>query len=368
MTKTEDTAACRAWFEGEFRKLPEEWERSYEMEIVRLSLSDREEVIRPVLEELLDDTAANEILRYAAYCTLHSRYRRMRDHQKLKALTVRYEECFRNHPSAEHFALLSYVDMGDRIDGESVLLRAEQSITLMHETAGSLHLLADLTVRYYEENPRLRTMAPERTKEWLDKAVQAVESAIAKDNYAKFHYTKARLLSLQSQYEPALKELDIAMDREDSSRSDYAIRMATYMSEKIRIDAMKREEDLRHSVHGYITQIEKKQDDAEKNIEEQMGKLSDSTVKNLEFLGLFACIISFTVGGISIVSGASAFSFWGAAGLLIVLMGTLLEVFCGFGVVLNGLGKEKEYRYRNLAVCGFGLAMIALGLFLCEGL
>lgn len=368
MTKNLETPGTRAWFEEEFRHLPEEWERSYEKEIVRLSLSDREEAIRPVLEEILRDETANEDLRYAAYCTLHSRYRRMRDHQKLKVLTAQYEEWFRNHPSAEHFSLLSYVDMGDRIDGESVLLRAEQSITLMRETAGSLHLLADLTARYYEENPQLLTAAPEQAKEWLGKAIRAVEAAIAKDNYAKFHYTKARLLSLQGQHEQALKELEIAMDREDSGRADYAIRMATYMSEKIRIAAMKREEDLRLSMQDYITQIEKKQDDAEKNIEAQMGKLSDSTVKNLEFLGLFAGIISFTVGGISIVSGASAFSFRGAAGLLIVLMGALLEVFCGFGVALHGLGKEKEYRYRNLVVCGFGLAMIALGLFLCEGL
>ena len=120
---------------------------------------------------------------------------------------------------------------------------------------------------------------------------------------------------------------------------------------------------MRESMNAYREELSSQQKAVESQIQEQIGKLSSSTVKNLEFLGLFAGIVSFTIGGVNIASNASAFSFQGAAGLLIVLLGALLEVFCGFGIILHGWVPEK--RSRNLVVLVFGLLMIALGLVLC---
>lgn len=356
----EEKKIDRAYFEEAFRALPEEYERDYEKQVVRLGTCAEEKVLRPVLEELLADGTAPEPERYAAYCSLHSRYRRMRDHQKLKDLCNRYESTFRAHPSAEHFSLLVYVDMGDPFD-EPVLMRAERSIERMLGTAGAQHLLADLVALYYEREGNHHLLGTEKAASWLEKAMTAVNQAISADDYAKFHYTKARLLCLQENYKAALDEVSLAVDKEDSSRPDYAIRMATYLSEKMRIESIEHQD-------RYLKKIQEDQTAAESKIQEQMDKLSDSSVKSLEFLGLFAGIISFTIGGISIVSNASSFSFQGAAGLLIVLMGTLLEVFCGFGVILHGLGREKSVWLRNLVVLAFGAVMIGLGLVLCRGL
>ena len=352
-------------YKAAFAALPEEHERDYEKTIVNLSQAYKQDVVQRVLSGFLE-TQAEEPLRYAAYCTLHSLHRRMRDKEKLRVLRARYESEFDRHPSALHFHLLSYVDLGELIDGESVLLRAKQSVERMQGGAGAEHLLADLVVRYFREDPR-RAKAPHAGM-WIEEGLGAVERAIAVEKYAKFYYTKARLLTLEGRYKEALAELQIAQDREDSRRADYVLRMATYLAEINRVEDLQRSSEMEEELARHAAELKKQQKDAETRIEAQMCRLDESSVKNLEFLGLFAGVISFTIGGISIVSNAGQFSFLGAAGLLVVLMGTLLEVFCGFGVILHGLGREDGNWRRNLIVCVFGVLMIVVGLSLCGGI
>lgn len=354
----------RGWFLREFSTLPEETERAYEKRIVQLALKAPEQTVEPLLESILTDPASPDGDAYAAYCTLHTCYRRMRDHSSLMLLERRFAARFQEHPSALHFELLAYVDLGERVDGEHVLEKAQRSVEQMPGNAGAQHLLADLVAHYYEENPELLTgTEAARHLLWLRRGADAVNRAIALDDYPKFHFTRARLLCLQQKYPEALRSIEQAIDKENSAASDYAIRVATYLSQKMKIESISREAKMRESMNTYREELSSKQKAVESEIQEQIGKLSDSTVKNLEFLGLFAGIVSFTIGGVNIVSNASTFSFQGAAGLLIVLLGALLEVFCGFGIILHGWVPEK--RSRNLVVLVFGLLMIALGLVLC---
>lgn len=58
----------------------------------------------------------------------------------------------------------------------------------------------------------------------------------------------------------------------------------------------------------------------------------ESLTKNMEFLGLFAGIVSFTSGSISISVAVAERSVLGAAGLIVVLMGALL------GIVIAAVG------------------------------
>lgn len=349
-------------YKAAFALLPEEHDRDYEKSIVKLSQAHEQDVVQRVLSGFLE-SQAEEPLRYAAYCTLHSLHRRMRDKEKLRVLRAKYENVFDRHPSALHFRLLSYVDLGEVIDGEAVLLQAKKSVEKMQGSAGAEHLLADLVVRYFREDPR--RAKGQQADMWVEEGLSAVERAIAAEKYAKFYYTKARLLTLKGRYKEALADLQTAQDREDSRRTDYVLRMATYLAEINRIEDLQRSSQMEEELARHASELAQKQEAAEARIKAQMIRLDESSVKNLEFLGLFAGVISFTIGGISIVSNASDFSFLGAAGLLVVLMGTLLEVFCGFGVILHGLGQEDGNWRRNLAVCVFGVIMIAAGLYLC---
>ena len=88
----------------------------------------------------------------------------------------------------------------------------------------------------------------------------------------------------------------------------------------------------------------------------------ESLVKNMEYLGLFAGIISFTIGSIGIATSVAGQSLIAAAGLIIVLMGALLCVFSGFGFILHGINKKT---IRNLIVFIMGVLIIWGGLHFC---
>lgn len=360
-----ETQVDRAWLFKEFSKLPDERERAYEKTIVRLALSAPESTIGPLLKKILEDPGIAEHDAYAAYCVLHTCYRRMRDHSQLMLLEKEFAARFSGHPSALHFELLAFVDFGEPVEEEGLLEKAEASAVQMPDNAGALHLLADLVAHYFEGHPQLLNSPSERERSvaWLERGLNAVNRAITLDDYPKFYATRGRLLCLQKQYPEALASIITAIDKEDSGRPDYSIRLSAYVSQKGRIESLmvagRLEDTVQEAMQGYRSDL----DATKTEIAQQKERIDSSTTKNLEFLGLFAGIVSFTIGGINIVSNASAFSFQGAAGLLIVLMGTLLEVFCGFGIVLHGWTQER--RSRNVVVLFFGLAMIGLGLALC---
>ena len=104
-----------------------------------------------------------------------------------------------------------------------------------------------------------------------------------------------------------------------------------------------------------------------KEMESKQALLEEDTrsslTKNMEFLGLFAGIVSFTIGGVSIAGAMADRSLVGAAGLIVVLMGALLGVFAGFGIILHGYRGEKSR--RNLLVFALGAVITAAGVFLC---
>ena len=89
-----------------------------------------------------------------------------------------------------------------------------------------------------------------------------------------------------------------------------------------------------------------------------------SMVKNMEFLGLFSGIVSFTIGSLTITGAIADQSIQSAAGLIVVLMGALIGVFAAFGIVLHGIVKKKEAG-RNIFVFILGILIIFLGIWLC---
>ena len=92
-----------------------------------------------------DNEKVAEKVRYAAYCTLHTYYRRMEKHTELVNLDKKYAELFQeNHISAEHFRLLLYVDSSPLKVDVSILERAEKSAKSMPDHTGAWHLLACL--------------------------------------------------------------------------------------------------------------------------------------------------------------------------------------------------------------------------------
>lgn len=184
-----------------------------------------------------DREAVPENVRYAAYCTLHTFYRRTEEHEKLVRLDETNASEFQNHMSSEHFKLLLYVDSSPFKVDISILERARKSAESMPDNTGAWHLLADLVARYYEDRGEKKSEQIEDEK-WYQTGLNAVNRAIKKeDNYAKFYATRARLYYITGEYSRALKDIQTAIDKENSRNRDYSTRLDRYQMIKLKIES-----------------------------------------------------------------------------------------------------------------------------------
>ena len=247
--------------------------------------------------------------------------------------------------------------------------------------AGVHHAFAIAVADIFEATELQRESRPESS--WLEKGEQAAMDALDLDpTYPKFHCTKGRILALRGNYEQALKEIAIAIDTENSKQADYALRIGNYRAYEQRIREKQRSEKQMALMQQQIDSAKVLSETMEQSLqdmEEKQKALEDenraSLTKNMEFLGLFSGIVSFTIGGISISGAVAERSIVGAAGLIVVLMGALLVVFAGFGIILHGYKDEvvtPEGRTkvvgksgRNKVVLLLGLLVAAAGVVLC---
>ena len=207
-----------------------------------------------------------------------------------------------------------------------------------------MHLFTDLVATAFEHAYFYKFPMPPLT--WLDDGITAVESALDMVKYAKFYCTKARLLAFKENYDESIRLIKVVISLEPSTGKDYPLRINGYLNHLQQIRAKQQQE-----------QIEEK---LKKAVVDATQEFQRSTAKNMEFIGLFAGIVSFTVGSIGIASSRA--NLMEAAGLIIVLMGALLCVFSGFGVILHG--SETKEGGRNRSVFRAGILSIVIGLLL----
>jgi tetratricopeptide (TPR) repeat protein len=356
------------------KQLPEESRREYELAITKLVTQKQNPEFTYWLKQLMENE--DETIAYDAFVCLNIYYRRDHDYTQLELLINSQRSRFQHHISFSHIELLSLIGNARKEPTMANLIQGHQNISKMPSNAGILHIFADLTATYYElkdtyqntkteviENGEAENM---QKQEWLSKAFYAVEEAIQLQNYAKFFCTRGRILALMGNFDEAMESIKDAIDFEDSSERDYAIRIGNYQYHKLSILARMQNQQIKNLVEHYEKRIKQENQKVQQELMDTTKKIENSTIKNLEFLGLFAGIIGFTIGSISIAGNLAGKSFAGAAGLIIVLMGALLCVFSGFGVILHGL--EKGKRGRNIVVFLAGLTVMAGGLLLCFNL
>ena len=311
-----------------------------------------------------------EKVSFAAFCIRIGQLRRNQDHTRENQLMNEYRERYDHHPFFNHLYLMCLLDRDPVTRAKRVLELADDNTRLMPSNAGVHHALAIAVADIFEATEITPELRPD--SRWLERGVEASREALDLDGrYPKFHCTAGRLLALQGHYSEALKEIAIAIDTEDSRQSDYALRIGNYRMYYQRI------QEKRHSVKR-SREVQEQLDTARALIgqmEESLGQMKEhqarleedtraSLTKNMEFLGLFAGIVSFTIGGVSIAGAMSERSMLGAAGLIVVLMGAMLGVFAGFGVILHGVRGEKSL--RNLLVFLMGAGIGAIGVYLCS--
>ena len=351
-------------------KLEPEVTRSYEETIVKFAtkcsvqvleaaenyLEQLQEAARAKKERRATDIVVSEKTYFALYAILVNYARRMKNRTMEKELIRTYDEYAfeQSHVFYDHLRLLSMLgevynqSADERLEMMELAKKNEKQLT---KNGGASHALAEAVALVYEiddvsENPSFQ----KQRKDWLRIAESAVKRAIAdRPGYAKFYCTYARVQCLLGQYENALENIALAVDKEDTTRNDYAIRIGSYESRGQQIRAKMQIEAIEHESRTAMGELEKQ-----------------SMVKNMEFLGLFSGIVSFTIGSLTISGAIADQSIQSAAGLIVVLMGALMGVFAGFGIILHGWGKGKAV--RNLIVLILGLAIVWGGIYICLGL
>lgn len=323
-------------------ELPSETTRAYETELTSLVMKEEPEFpdkVSTILDLLEQET--EEPIRYACFVMATIWYRRNKDSLSFENLIRKYRTTFSNHPSFEHFRLLYYVDyvaVADT-DWEVIAAAAQKNADTMNH-CGARHMFAEF-VAMFLENDALH-ISEDKRQYWLKLAIANVEQAITLDSqYAKFYCTKGRLYGLMGRYDDALTYVRYAIQIEPPGSSDYAIRIGNYQAHVLRIQEMKNLTDMRQQMAQY--RIE--QEELLSQLQDETNEVKGSLMRNLEYLGVFSGIISFTMGSVSLAGSVGNGSLIGAAALIVVLFGALIGVYGMFDLIIHGYCPKKKIQY-----------------------
>ena len=232
---------------------------------------------------------------------------------------------------------------------------------------GGHHAFAETAALVFENaSAQLREQLDAAPEHWLEDAKTSAIKAIAQDEtYAKYYCTCARIQALRGELEDAIKNVNLAIALEKNTRTDYSIRIGQYSGYYQQFRAQQK---LRVQEEAMASQMQEMKLAMEAQEKETMAK-------NMEFLGLFSGIVSFTIGSLTITGAIAEQSIRHAAGLIIVLMGALMSVFAAFGMILHGFHNvkrdkktqkfQRSFMYRHLVVFVLGLLVVAGGVLFC---
>ena len=357
--------------------LPAQTVRKFETDVVNYALKWDDTVIKNELPNFIEliggenPSKEDRKLAFHAFCVAESYARRNENLSELKEIMQQYQAYFSNEPFLIHLDVCSTIKeleafrktawTPERL--ESVIKTARINMENLRGAAnkpeegniGGAHAFAETVLLAFENAPSLLDKLTTTTKDDLLKEALdvMVETHIQDSKYAKFYCTHGRLFAVAGRYEEALDYLNKAIDKEDSSKADYPIRIGRYLAFAQQIRAQQQNFENRLAADEQLKTVTQAFEDQTK----------ESTTKSMEFLGLFSGIVSFTIGSLTIGSAVAEQSIKHAAGLIIVLMGALMGVFAAFGIILHGAWGKKAI--RNLIVLLLGLGIVLGGIWLC---
>ncbi len=410
-------------------ELPDQIERKFETTVVDYAMKWDDSIFfytenvggnetekKGVLFDFIDliklehPSAEDRCVAFAAFCVADNYARRNENRSQLTEVETNYSKYFENEPFLLHMKLcreIKDLEAFNKLewDGQRLKQMLEEAkvntknlkgdtLIASEGNVGSAHILAEAILLAFENAPALLDEAGLNKERLLALALDTIEKVHRKDSgYAKFYCTHARLLAVAGRYEDALNYLNIAIDREDNRKSDYAVRVGKYISysQQVRIQQqaeanriaaetqLKAQKEIQEEQMQALTQALDEQSRIAQEKSEELNELTtkmqqqaelmeqqskETTTKNMEFLGLFSGIVSFTIGSLTIGGAIAEQSIKHAAGLIIILMGALMGVFSAFGMILHGFANKKTL--RNLVVLLMGIAIIIGGMWLCS--
>ncbi len=381
----------------EFLSLPGEQTREYELKIAGFARNWADFIIKkssdndtlPPIMQLLpkpDDVLVygsdEEKIAFAAFAVAINYERLQKNPREEGELLESYRGFFgrtrktgvgiekHEHIFFFHLDVLYRMDMAVGANDaflKDLLYDAKANSINLSENFGGHHAFAETTALVFENaSAKLKEELMNAPEHWLEDAKTSAIKAIARDeDYAKFYCTYGRVQALCGELDEAIKSINKAIALEKNTRTDYSIRIGQYSGYYQQFRAQQKLKIQEEAMAEKMQEMTMAMEAQEK----------ETMAKNMEFLGLFAGIVSFTIGSLTITGAIAEQSIKHAVGLIIVLMGALMCVFSAFGMILHGFHKVKKdkttnrfqrsFIYRHLIVFLLGLLIIAGGIVFC---
>ena len=397
----------------EFLALPGEENRDYELKVAGFARDWADFIIKqvnkddpePPILQLLSNHKANpapvgsneEKCAFAAFAVAINYERLQKNPHHEKAFLNNYREYFGklNGQNIHEHIYFFHLDVLYRMDEaktnhndeflKKLIADAKINSDNLVKNYGGLHAFAETVALVFENasGNLLAELKSDKT-DWLKIAKKAAQDAIDKDieeqkiqaykkgifdasfdAYAKFYCTRGRVEALCGELEAAIESVNEAIKLEKNTRTDYSIRIGQYAGYEQQFRAQQKLQVQERAMADQMHEMNLLMEQQEK----------ESMAKNMEFLGLFSGIVSFTIGSLTITGAIAEQSIKHAAGLIVVLMGALMCVFAAFGIILHGfftarrskkkMQLKRSFIFRHIFVFILGLLVVYGGTQFC---
>ena len=294
--------------------------------------------------EAINEKKLNYKTQFYSYCVVFTYERRRKNSRECHALYEQYKEKFSKEILFSHmYAIILKEDqLASSLEKAHAILSG--IIAQSRENAGIMHNYCELQILRCEKK-LLGSATSEPFISALIEAGDLLDDCIEKEpDYAKFYATKSRLLMLENRIEGAERLLKKAITLENPERNDYPIRINDYSMHLQRITTLRYMHEFEEKRTIFANNLEYRLTENEKEaerrldaalsrkIEEMQGHIDDTKNSNIEFLGFFAAIITFTLGSFQLVGGKS---FLESAQLIFILVSGLIIAFSGLTLLVH---------------------------------
>ena len=215
------------------RDLDPETERSFETRITSYAAQNNSEGVRRYLRDYISRENDDETA-YRAFFLLQLMLRQVKEYEQMRQVFEKFGPRFAGFSSYSHVWVLYLIECGKDFDAEEALSLAWEDCETFKDNAGFIHLFADVYATACERAaPAARW---ELAAKWGRRAKEKIDLALSMDpRYAKYYCTKGRILALEKRYPEAERYISMAIDKENSGRKDYEIRLLTYQYHRIMV-------------------------------------------------------------------------------------------------------------------------------------
>ena len=319
----------------------------YTMEIRKVIFNDHQSHIPDDYIAIIEDTKNSKILRFSAYYSLFTQYRRFEQRFFLFELIEKYMGLFQEDEYKylceiiwSQFYKFKFLDTAGKSYYKQALKHGKLAIDcyrILSDNIGCFNNYADIVLDGLSHNGVVSDEDIENAIQYVDRAIYILEQEHNKPPNSQYYFRKSKLLSCQKKYDEAKRNIALAISYSKPDDKDSLIRIANYHNTQLEIKTKEALNIVDINVEDFL----KKYKDIQAQIEQQQ-------IRYIEILGFFASTIALIMSSVSIVINFSDFNV--ACGLIIVLAGCLTLAYTLLKLLFSG--KFKLYKMILIVISG----------------